>query len=125
MRASVIVLFCLLVNSTICLAQTKQTSKGNYTILRTSTSAQDGGIITGTIKELKTNRPLKVGVISINKDLITTDTLGHFRYEIPPGKYSIRAGFIGYYRIDIAKLKVQKQETVDITFYVKEDDRLL
>ena len=123
MKSSVIALLCFLLNYTICIAQAIHTRRGDYTILRSPAPSQAKSMITGTIKELRTGHPLKVGIFSINNVAIKTDTLGHFQCEVPAGNYSIRAGFIGYYRIDIAKLKVKKHEIITITFYVKDEDR--
>jgi hypothetical protein len=123
MKASVLVFLYLLFNCTICRAQAIHTKEGDYIILRSPTPSKARTIITGTIKELRTGHPLKASVFLINNVRIETDTLGRFQCEVLPGKYSIRTGFIGYYRIDIAKLKVHKQETIDITFFVKDDDR--
>ncbi|WP_369073978.1 carboxypeptidase-like regulatory domain-containing protein [Hymenobacter sediminis] len=64
-------------------------------------------------------------MVAVNGVMLTTDTAGRFRAELLPGKYRIRAGFIGYYRVDVKKLKLRKGEQVALTVLVVEDDRPL
>jgi hypothetical protein len=109
-----------LFNCSFCLAQT---SKGVYTIQREKYAFGNKSIISGSVVEFATNQPLKVAFIKIDTMLIQTDTLGHFRHELSPGKHRVWAGFIGYYRIDLGKISLQRGELVNILFRVKYDTR--
>ncbi|GAB4024991.1 peptidase associated/transthyretin-like domain-containing protein [Spirosoma koreense] len=108
----------LLINCSLCLAQTR---RGTHTIQRESNAAINEPILSGSVVELATNKPLRMAIVKIDTTLIYTDTLGHFRYALPVGKYRIRAGFIGYYLIDLGKIRLHKGELVHIVFRVKED----
>ncbi|WP_077923222.1 hypothetical protein [Spirosoma sp. 209] len=120
MKITLYLLF--LINCSFCLAQT---SKGTYTIERKKNAFGNKSIISGTVVEFAANQPLKVAVVKIDKTLIQTDTLGRFRYEVSPGKHQIRAGFIGYYLIDVGKISLRKGELINILFRVEEDTRPL
>ncbi len=111
-----------LINCSLCLGQIR---KGIYTIQREKNAFGNVSIISGSVVNFATNQPLKVAIVKIDTTLIQTDTLGRFRYELLPGKYRVRAGFIGYYLIDLGKVSLQKGELVNILFLVKEDIRPL
>jgi hypothetical protein len=97
---------------------------GTYTIRREPVAAgQARSVVTGTIFAQSTKQPLKVAVVSFNKTVVTTDTLGRFRWEAPAGSYAIYAGFIGYYRVDLPHFKLRQGEHVELTFWVVEEDR--
>ncbi|MFD2937842.1 peptidase associated/transthyretin-like domain-containing protein [Spirosoma flavum] len=118
------IILCLLflINYSLCLAQNR---KGVYTIQREKSALGNKSIISGSVVDFATNQPLKVAVIKIDTTLIQTDTLGHFRQELSPGKHQVRAGFIGYYLIDLGKISLRKGELINILFRVKEDTRPL
>ncbi|RPD44172.1 hypothetical protein DNI29_22140 [Hymenobacter sediminis] len=101
-----------------------QSAHGTYTIRREVASTQSS-ILTGCILTAASKQPLKVAMVAVNGVMLTTDTAGRFRAELLPGKYRIRAGFIGYYRVDVKKLKLRKGEQVALTVLVVEDDRPL
>lgn len=101
-----------------------QSAHGSYTIRREAAPTQSS-LLTGRILTAASKQPLKVAIVAVNGVLLTTDTTGHFRVELLPGKYRIRAGFIGYYRVDIKKLKLQRGEQAELTVWVVEDDRPL
>ncbi|QKG55038.1 hypothetical protein [Hymenobacter sp. BRD67] len=97
---------------------------GTYTIRRLpAVPAQAGCIVVGSVFDLVTKHPLKVAVVAFNKTIVTTDTLGHFRYECAAGTYAVHGGFIGFYRVDIPKLKLRAGEQVELTFWVVQDQR--
>lgn len=113
-------ILCLLflINCPFCLAQNR---KGVYIIHREKNAFSSKSIISGSVVDFATNQPLKVAVVRIDTTLIQTDTLGHFQHELPPGKHQVRAGFIGYYLIDLSKINLRRGELINILFRVKED----
>ena len=83
-------ILCLLflINCSLCSAQSR---KGIYTIQREKNTFDNKSIITGSVVEFATNKPLKVAFIQIDTAVVQTDTLGRFRHELPPGniKYTL------------------------------------
>ena len=118
-----IILYLLLLIS--CFPCSAQTRKGIYTIQREKNGFNNKSTISGSVVEFSTNQPLKVAFVKIDTTLIWTDTLGRFHHELPPGKYKVLAGFIGYYLIDLGKISLRKGELINILFRVEEDTRPL
>lgn len=76
--------------------------------------------IEGIILDCRTQEPVKTAIIRINKTIVHTDTSGHFRHQIKPGNYMIKAGWPTYLwqRINTT---VKNKDSLFVTFYLEDD----
>ncbi|OIN56431.1 hypothetical protein [Arsenicibacter rosenii] len=77
-------------------------------------------IISGIILDCKTQKPLKVAIIKINKTTFYSDTLGRFRHQVKPGNYTIKAGWPTYLWQQI-NTTVKNKDSLFVTFYLEDD----
>lgn len=85
--------------------------------------AQDQCKITGSVYDLKSMLPVKNANVVVRGTIIgtTTDSLGHFKMELPKGKeYTIIFSHLGYIR-EIRELSLEKYKDVEYNIYFKED----
>lgn len=77
-------------------------------------------VISGIILDCKTQKPLKAAIIKINKKTFYSDTLGRFRRQIKPSKYTIKAGWPTYLWKEI-NITVKNKDSLFVTFYLEDD----
>lgn len=126
MKVLLVVLCCSLTSCVAGLGRGTRPSTGTYSLHRTrAVPAQATSVVTGTVLDLLTKQPMPSMIVSFNQKSVLTDTHGRFRYEGAGGTYAIYSGSIGYYRVDIAKLKLRAGEQVELTFWLAQDQRPL
>jgi hypothetical protein len=126
MKVLLAVLCCFLTSCVASLGRGTRPNTGTYSIQRTRIGpAQASSVVTGIVFDVATKQPLPGAIISFDKQLILTDTQGRFRQEERVGTYAVRGGAIGYYRVDIAKLKLKAGEQIALTFWIAQDQRPL
>jgi hypothetical protein len=124
MKASLAVLCCLLTSCVASLKRGTRPNTGTYSIHRTqAVPAQATSVVTGIVFDVATKQPMPGAIIAFANKIILTDSQGRFRYEGRVGTYAVLGGAIGYYRVDIAKLKLAAGEQVELTFWIAQDQR--
>lgn len=89
--------------------------------------AQDSIVIYGFIKTIGTKEPLKFSLITFGCSKVTSDTLGFFRFKDHSisVKSFLFANSIGFRGVETDHLMLSKGDSVNINFYLSEDDRPL
>ena len=126
MKVLLALLCCSLTSCVASVGRGTRPNTGTYAIERTqAVSAHAPCVVSGTVLYAATKQPVEAAIIALDKQLILTDTHGRFRQETNAGTHAVRGGAIGYYRIDIAKLKLKAGEQLDLTFWIAQDQRPL
>jgi hypothetical protein len=119
--------FCSIVLSVLLLTSystcSGQVSRGTYRIERKKSTPSTENLINGSIIDFDTRKPVQATFIQIGSVFVSTDSVGKFQCTLPPGKYRMRVGFIGYYWLYTSKISLRKGEQLTIVFSLKEDTR--
>lgn len=95
---------------------------GDYELYIIKSGLSHAPIVTGRIKEYKSNDTLNGGTIKVdNKIINNTDKFGKFTFNIKPGKHTITGVRIGWYYINSKKIIAKVGDTIKIVFYLKQD----
>lgn len=82
---------------------------------------KDGSsIIVGHCHDFGLKGDVIPAVLNINGVVLETNN-GYFEYNVWPGNYDMRVGFIGK-RWTSKSIKIDKGDSVNITFYLRDDD---
>jgi hypothetical protein len=82
-------------------------------------------VINGSIIDYDTKEPLQATYIKIGSSFILADSVGKFQCTLPPGKYRMRVGYVGYHWLYTSKISLRKNEQLTIVFSLKEDTRAI
>lgn len=103
-------------------------NKGGYTMSITNSKkrTENSIVVRGQFRDVETNNPIKSGWITIGCQKILIDSLGFYHAkENVYDKVFLTSTAIGYREIETEHFKVQKGDSVNIIFFLTQDDRPL
>ena len=98
----------------------KNTHEGETFTISKGATKDASSIIVGQCFDWESKSNLLPTVLNINGVVLLTKN-GLFNYHVWPGNYDIRVGFIGK-RWTSTIVKIEKGDSVNIKFYLKDDD---
>lgn len=91
----------------------EKTIHGSYEVeCRPSLYLNDSALVEGIVFDGQLRTPLARAGIFINHTEIRaiSDSIGHFSFKLPEGKYSFRATAVGFDDMQTKKIKLKKHE---------------
>ncbi|HEX8461657.1 MAG TPA: hypothetical protein VF623_09510 [Segetibacter sp.] len=118
----ILLLFLILLSSCVTRKSLSIVNKQGSYKLKWDTAhypTSDSSKIFGTIYDFDYSKALSGSTIQIGQRKFSGDINGNYVINLPPGKYTIWSKAVHYKHLKTKRLKLAKQDSVRIDFYMK------